>query len=580
MRYQLLACDYDGTLAHDGRVDASTFDALARLRTSGRRIVLVTGRRLDDLRSVCPDFGAFDMIVAENGGLLHVPRSRESVALAEAPPASFIEELRRRGVTDVAVGAVIVATWQPHAETVLETIRDAGLELQVIFNKGAVMVLPSGANKATGLRAALERLGLSAHNAVSVGDAENDHALLAACECGVAVANALPSLRERADLVTAASHGAGVAELAERLIATDLEELGPRLARHDLPLGRALETGAEISLPAYGVSLLVAGTSGAGKSTAIAGIGERLSNRGYQHVIIDPEGDYGSYERAIVLGDAHSVPTVEEVREVLAKPAENVVVNLVGLALALRPAFFGALLPALRELRARFGRPHWIVVEEAHHLVPASGGDGRSLLTNLPGSILVTVHPEHVAQAAVAAAEWVMAIGKTPAETIAAFSAARGTPAPITDARPLAPGEALVWRRGDPRGPIRIRPAPSRLEHRRHVRKYAEGDLGPESSFYFRGADGRLNLRAQNLQLFLQLGDGVDAATWLHHLRARDYSRWARDAIKDEGLAQEIAEIERAEIERQAAAAEGEADPAPSRAAVRRAIEERYTAPP
>jgi HAD superfamily hydrolase (TIGR01484 family) len=577
LRYQLLACDYDGTLAHHGRVDASTFDALARLRTSGRRVVLVTGRRLDDLRSVCPDLGVFDLVVAENGGLLHVPRARETVPLAEAPPPSFAEELRRRGVADVAVGAVIVATWEPHAETVLETIRDAGLELQVIFNKGAVMVLPSGVNKATGLRAALERLGLSPHNAVSVGDAENDHALLAACECGVAVPNALPSLRERADLITRADHGAGVAELAERLIATDLEELTTRLVRHDLPLGRAIETGAEIRLPAYGASLLVAGTSGAGKSTAIAGFGERLSDRGYQHVIIDPEGDYGSYDRAIVLGDAHAVPTVEEVKEVLAKPSANVVVNLVGLALALRPAFFGALLPALRELRARFGRPHWIIVEEAHHLVPASGGDGRSLVADLPGSVLVTVHPEQVARAAVAAAGWVMAIGKTPAETIGAFAAADGTAAPAIDGSPLAPGEALVWRRGDPEAPVHIRPAPSRLEHRRHVRKYAEGDLGPDSSFYFRGSDGRLNLRAQNLQLFLQLGDGVDAATWLHHLRAHDYSRWARDAIKDEGLAQEIAEIERVEVER--LDGPGDADPAPSRAAVRRAIEERYTAP-
>jgi HAD superfamily hydrolase (TIGR01484 family) len=578
MRFHVLACDYDGTLAHDGAVRPATLEALHRLRESGRKIVLVTGRRLDDLESVCPDLGIFDRIVAENGALLYSPASRETEVLAEPPPAAFVEALRARGVDDLAVGKSIVATWQPHAQAVLDAIQALGLELQVIFNKGAVMVLPSGVNKATGLAAALERLGLSPHNAVAVGDAENDHALLAACEVGVAVANALPALRERADLVTGGDHGAGVAELCEHLIANDLTDIG--LARHDLPLGTDASTGEEVRLPAHGAALLVAGTSGGGKSTAVTGIVERMAERRYQHLIVDPEGDYSNYERAIVLGDAHRGPTNDEVIDALKKPEANVVVNLIGMSLELRPAFFAALLPSLRELRARFGRPHWIVVEEAHHLVPASGGDGRSLLTNLPGSILVTVHPEHVAQAAVAAAEWVMAIGKTPAETIAAFSAARGTPAPITDARPLAPGEALVWRRGDPRGPIRIRPAPSRLEHRRHVRKYAEGDLGPESSFYFRGADGRLNLRAQNLQLFLQLGDGVDAATWLHHLRARDYSRWARDAIKDEGLAQEIAEIERAEIERQAAAAEGEADPAPSRAGVRRAIEERYTAPP
>ena len=106
----------------------------------------------------------------------------------------------------------------------LETIRDLGLELQVIFNKGAVMVLPAGVNKASGLVAALDELGLSPHNVVGVGDAENDHAFLAACECAVAVANALPTIKERADHVTAGEDGDGVRELIDALI----EMISPR----------------------------------------------------------------------------------------------------------------------------------------------------------------------------------------------------------------------------------------------------------------------------------------------------------------------------------------------------------------
>jgi hypothetical protein len=441
----------------------------------------------------------------------------------------------------------------------------------VVFNKGAVMVLPSGVNKATGLRAALAHLGLSPHNAVGVGDAENDHALLAACECGVAVANALPALRERADLVTEGDHGAGVTELCEMLRATDLAELAPSLSRHDLPLGREVDGNAEALLPAYGAGLLIAGTSGGGKSTALTGIAERMADRAYQHVVVDPEGDYASYDRAIVLGDAHRAPTLEEVKEVLAKPDANLVVNLVGLTLELRPAFFGTLLPALREMRARLGRPHFVIVDEAHHLIPASGGDSEEVAKDVGGHILVTVHPEHVMRAAIAAIDRVMAIGKTPAQTLAEFAAAAGQAPPPVGAAELPPGEALLWRRGDPAPPRRVRPAPSRLERHRHVRKYTEGDLGPEKSFYFRGPDGRLNLRAQNLQLFLQLGDGVDAETWLHHLREGGYSRWARESIKDEALAGELGDIERA--------AARDDDPAPSRAAVRRAIEARYTAP-
>ena len=127
---------------------------------------------------------------------------------------------------------MIVATSHPHENTVLETIRDLGLELQVIFNKGAVMVLPSGVNKATGLSAALDELGLSPHNVVGIGDAENDHAFLSLCECAVAVANALPILQERADWVTQREHGGGVIECINQLLASDLRELEPQLARH------------------------------------------------------------------------------------------------------------------------------------------------------------------------------------------------------------------------------------------------------------------------------------------------------------------------------------------------------------
>ena len=572
MRYHLLACDYDGTTATDGRIDAATADALRRLRDSGRKIVLVTGRMLPDLQSVCPDLSLFDLVVAENGALLYSPSSREIHALAEPPSATFIAALARQGVTGVAVGTVIVATWHPHEATVLDTIRSLGLELQVIFNKGAVMILPTGVNKATGLNAGLERLGFSRHNAVGVGDAENDHALLAACECGVAVANALPALKERADLTTGNDHGAGVVELCGRLLASDLSELAPRLARHDLILGTDVETDEEVRLPAYGSTFLVAGTSGGGKSTAITGLVEHMFERQYQHIIIDPEGDYSTYERAVVLGDTHRPPTVAEVIDVLHKPESNVVVNLFGLPLDQRPQFFAELWPGLRDLRARFGRPHWIILDEAHHLLPGSREDAPAeLASDLKGVILVTVHPKHVMKPVLAAVDLAMAIGSTPAETLREFAEGAGVaPPPLGEIGALPPGEALVWRRDATGAPRRVRSIAPRTERQRHVRKYTEGDLGPEKSFYFRGPEARMNLRAQNLQVFLQLSDGVDVETWMHHLRAGDYSRWVRDSIKDEQLASELAEIE---------AAPGESsDGRASRAAVKRAIEARYTA--
>jgi hydroxymethylpyrimidine pyrophosphatase-like HAD family hydrolase len=130
--------------------------------------------------------------------------------------------LQDRGVYPISVGQTIVATWEPHETTVLKTIRDLGLELEVIFNKGAVMVLPTGVNKATGLKAALQEMGMQPQNIVAVGDAENDHTFLRYCGCGVAVANALTALKERACFVTQADHGVGVAELIARLLANDL----------------------------------------------------------------------------------------------------------------------------------------------------------------------------------------------------------------------------------------------------------------------------------------------------------------------------------------------------------------------
>jgi hydroxymethylpyrimidine pyrophosphatase-like HAD family hydrolase len=201
MRYHALAVDYDGTLAHAGLVDDATIEALQRLRKSGRRLVLVTGRLLAPLLDAFPQVGLCDLVVAENGALLYDPHTRAEQLLADALPREFVEKLAERGVPVSEVGQGILATCVPYESVTLEVIRDMSLELQIIFNKGAVMVLPSGVNKASGLRAALLKLGLSPHNAVGVGDAENDEAFLRLCETGVAVDNALDALKKQADVV-------------------------------------------------------------------------------------------------------------------------------------------------------------------------------------------------------------------------------------------------------------------------------------------------------------------------------------------------------------------------------------------
>ena len=568
MRYMALACDYDGTLARDGHLDEETVAALERVRDSGRMLLLVTGRELDDLLKVCPHTALFDYIVAENGAVLYVPATGTEKLLGTHPPEAFIEALRGRDVSPLSVGRVIVATWHPHENTVLETIRDLGLELQVIFNKGAVMVLPSGVNKATGLSAALTESGLSPHNVVGIGDAENDHAFLSLCECAVAVANALPMLRERADWVTRRDHGGGVIECINQLLDSDLREREPQLGRHDIPLGMGAD-GQEVRLRPYG-NVLLAGSSQGGKTTLATGVCERFIERGYQLCIIDPEGDYSTLEEAVVLGDSTRVPSTDEVLELLQKPDQHVVVNLLGVALEQRPAFFVGLLTRLQELRARTGHPHWIVVDETHHLLPVSWDLAPVLLPQgMYGLLMITVHPEHVTPVVLSLVDTMIAIGESPEQTMQVFFEAVAQPPP-----PLAPvtlnaGEALVWSRHASAAPVLIRSLPPRAERRRHHRKYAEGELGPDISFYFRGPEGKLNLRAQNLKIFLQMAAGVDDETWLYHLRRGEYSQWFREVIKDADLAAEAGGIEeRSDI-----------PASETRALISAAIEQRYTAP-
>ena len=231
MHYLALACDYDGTLARDGVVSPQTIDALEHVRASGRKLILITGRLLEDLQMAFPRLDLFTYVVAENGALLYNPADLTEKLLGEAPPRQFIQALRERDVTPLVTGRVIVASLHPHEKTIIDVIAKLGLELQVIFNKGAVMVLPTGMNKATGLIAALQELKLSAHNVVGIGDAENDLSFLSLCECSVAVANAIPLLKEQADYTMKAENGDGVIELIEQLLVDDLKTLDQRAGR-------------------------------------------------------------------------------------------------------------------------------------------------------------------------------------------------------------------------------------------------------------------------------------------------------------------------------------------------------------
>jgi hypothetical protein len=376
-------------------------------------------------------------------------------------------------------------------------------------------------------------------------------------------------LKDRADLVTAADHGRGVVELIDRLIRDDLADLGARLTRHNVLLGTD-HNDEPLYLQPHIESVMVAGTSGGGKSTLTTGVLERCVEHGYQICILDPEGDYEHFEQAVVLGTSDNPPAVTEVLAVLDDPRQSATVNLLALRINERPGFIAELFPQLLRLRSTTGRPHWLVIDEAHHLFPTDWSPTKDFVPEvLYGMILITVHPESVAVPLLKTVNTIAAIGSHPDETIRRFSESIGRPPPAPAGTRLEPGEGLRWRVDSGTTPAWFRSAPPRQKLRRHLRKYAEGKLGEDRSFYFRGLDNRLNLRAANLASFMEIGSGLDDDTWLHHLRNGDYSRWMATAIKDEDLAAEVAEVEQA----------NDISADESRNRIREAIDRRYTLP-
>jgi HAD superfamily hydrolase (TIGR01484 family) len=567
MLYCALASDYDGTLATDGRVEAAAVEALERFKATGKRLILVTGRELEDLRKVFGQIALFDVVVAENGAVLYLPATREERPLAAPPPEQFVAALRAKGVQPLSVGRSVVATWTPNETVVLAAIKELGLDWQLTFNKGAVMCLPPGVNKASGLAAALGELKLSPHNVVGIGDAENDQAFLAVCGCHVAVANAIQAVKDQADFCTEAARGAGVAELIDRWLDDSVATFSA-VHRHDIRLGDTVEErgATAVTLPSDRGAVLISGESGVGKTTLTHLLLERMAAGRYQVCIVDPEGDYDGLQEVTHLGNADRAPSPAEVLSVLEAPGSSVAVNLLGLDVAERPAYFNQLMGQVSGLRAATGRPHWLILDETHHLSPSTlDFEHTALPDNLSATLFITTRPSNLSRAALRSIRTLLAVGNEAGKVVEEFCHAIEVPAPAMPAS--HPDDAvLFWDRERGNEAIAVRVARAKQKHLRHTRKYAEGRLGEDKSFYFRGPAGSLNLRAYNLASFLQLAAGVDDETWLFHLRGGDYTQWFRDSIKDDALAAEAQSIE------------SNQDPQGSRKELAGAITRRYAA--
>lgn len=565
MQYHVLAADFDGTIAEQGVVPQTTLDALQRIKDSGRKLVLVTGRRLEPLLELLPNIALFDQVVVENGAVMYTPSDGKETLLAAAPPAELLQKMRERGVERIECGRIIVATWRPYETIALDVISELAIDTQIIFNKDAVMLLPSGCNKAFGLGFALAALQISPLNTVCVGDAENDQAMMRLCGVSVAVDNALDAVKEMCRIVTTSPRGAGVEELCAMILEDDLQFLSAT-SKDVLPFGLRLD-GSPLTVQMAGESMLITGGPGGGKSTFAMQFIEQLTERGAQACIIDPEGDYAGIAGAINLGAGDRAPTVDEIINLMEQPGQHCVVSVFSIEKKDRPEYFNRLLRGLAELRSRTGRPHWIIVDEAHYTAPADWKPAEQWnQSELKAIMFITAFHDRISKVVLEGADWVVSIAEDPREALQGISERMGVSMPIVpEPEDNQVHRALSWKVGDSEA-IWFSRLPSELDNQRHRHSLYEGEMEEEHQFVFRGVNDQFSLRATNLKRFIELADGLDGETWWFHLKRNDYSNWIEHVIKDYGLADEVRAIEDSE----------DATPEHSRDAIKKTIEKRF----
>lgn len=550
--FRALACDYDGTLASGDRLAPEVVEALERARSAGLRLVLVTGRTFFELVRVCAWLDLFDAVVVENGAVVYFPAEGMIRDLAPSPPARLLAELDRRGVA-YQLGRAIVAVARADEARVREALATAGVSLDLIYNRGALMLLPAGVSKGTGLQEVLRTLRLSFHDVLALGDAENDEALFEVCGGAGCPASAVPALRARADWVFPGEDGPALAA-AIRELARGGALVLPPAPRHRVEVGWAVGTAEPVYLPARGVTLLIVGDPLAGKSYFAGVLAEHLLARRYALCVLDPEGDYRVLRE--LPGVAWFGITAAEAAERALEPFERdpgpcVVVDLSELP---HDAKLRALERAFREvarLRRRWGRPHWVVLDEAHYALHREGVPDDALELEPRGFCLVTYRPSWLRPRVLAAVDrWVLARTTDPGE-LAFLRTRLGPRTPdaeaILAALPALPRGEFVLVAPGPEGVLRgltFVTAPRGTPHVRHLRKYADSRVPPERAFYFRAAGGPVLAVAESLKAFRAALPSLPDEVLAAHAGSHDFSRWVHGVFGDRALALQLRKVE------------------------------------
>ena len=551
MKFSTLALDFDGTIARNDVLDPEVRKAISEARAEGIVVLLVTGRILDDLRRVAGDLYFVDAVVAENGAVIEFPDTGYSRILAEPPPKVLLNELRREGIT-FAVGQSIIDADSNTAQRILAILQRLELPRVLLFNRSRVMVLPQAISKATGLGEALAILRLSPHNAVAIGDAENDHELLHSCEVGVAVAWGSEALKASADYVLPGDGPPAVAGYIRALL-KNRQIPEPVKTRRHLVLGHT-DDGSPLALAIRGRNLLVAGDPKTGKSWVTGLLCEQLILYGYSLCILDPEGDYTSLEAlpgVVVFGGAYPLPRPREFLHALRHADVSIVVDLSHTSHQEQLQYMQTVLPALATLRRQTGLPHRIIVDEAHYFlddphVPdvldvASGG-----------YTLVTYRASKLRSDLLATCEAIIVTRESdPKEVRALHALCHSCAGPKSENEwaqlfeSLVMGEAVALpiteeAAGDVR---RIRLSPRLTPHVRHLAKYIDLPVSEGHAFVF-WRDGSPGPRARTLREFVSIMEHFPVTALDGHFQRHDFSNWIMGVFGDYPLAKTLRQIE------------------------------------
>jgi soluble P-type ATPase len=549
VKLSAFALDFDGTLTFNGRLPSSVAHVIADARRRGVVMVLATGRRLEDLHACAGELSDFDAIVGENGAVLEFPSRARRAVLSHPPAPVFLDELRRRRVPYV-VGSSVVETDGGAAPVVLDVLHTLQLPLVLAFNRGRLMVLPPAVAKSTGLREALRSIRVSLHNTIAIGDAENDHDMLDACEVGVAVAWGSPALMAVADEVIQGSGPDAVAryiDTASRQTRLSAAQMG----RRSMLLGHH-PSGAEVRLALRGRTILIGGEPGSGKSALAGLLCEQLILQGYCVCAIDPEGDFLSLRTlpgVVVLGGEDALPTARELTRTLEYPDVSVVIDLSKTTHREKVTYVRGVLPLLNTLRRRTGLPHKILLDEAHYFL-WPGGENQLIDPELAGYIIVTYRLSTISPDARLPQDTVAIMCRESdaheVETLAGMCCpASSRPLSQSILSGLSPDEAALLPGADEAHGevVRFAVAPRLTEHVRHRSKYLDMPISDAQAFVF-GEGARARPRARTLKEFMSLLDSQPPAVLQGHLQREDFSRWIEHVFRDGPLATRVRAIE------------------------------------